>query len=153
MHVTPPQAADGARRWHYPGSAAEAGATEMAKPKRPPTWLDVAVHNVGLRLAVRALNWAYCWAVVREALGHDPSVEEVAEWWNMARRTAFRDQADFRKAFPTLETPAPLYASPEARAAIARHAEFGDKVEKWGAERRARREATAIGIAQLPATQ
>lgn len=116
--------------------------------QRQPTWLDVAVHNVGLRLAVRALSWAYNWAVVREAIERDPTVEEVAEWWGMARRTAFRDQADFRRAFPTLESPAAIYSTDEARATMRRHAEFGHKLDRLGAEFRRRREETTMRFSQ-----
>jgi len=122
------------------------------RSERTPTWLDVAVHNVGIRRAARALSWAYSWAVVREALdGHEPTVEEVAEWWGMARRTAFRDQSEFREAFPSLDSPAAIYASAEAREAIGRHAEAGQKLEDWVKERRAKRETWSISVAQLPA--
>lgn len=123
----------------------------MAKRKQPMTWLELAVRTAGFRAAVTATGWAYCWAVTREALGHEPTVEEVADWWNMSRRTAFREQATFRKAFPMLETPARLYATDEARAAVARHAAFGTKVERWANERRAKRDTDSIRAMLLPA--
>ena len=116
----------------------------MARRSRPVTWLELATHNVGVRKAVTATNWAYCWAVAREAIGHEPTVEEVCEWWNMSRRTAFREQAIFREAFPTLETPARIYESPEAREALARTAAAADKVEDWIRQRRARREVDGV---------
>jgi hypothetical protein len=116
----------------------------MARRKRPMTWLEVATRNAGIRKAITATNWAYCWAVTREAIGHDPSVEEVADWWKMSRRTAFRDQAIFRTAFPTLETPAKIYESEEARDALAKTAAVADKVEQWKKDRRERRELDAV---------
>lgn len=123
----------------------------MAKQKRPMTWLEVAVRNGGMRAAVTAVSWAYCWAVTREAIGREPSVEEVADWWNMARRTAFREQAAFRKAFPTLDSPAAIYSTPEAREAVARHAAAGAKLENWVKERRSRKERDSVSAFMLPA--
>jgi hypothetical protein len=112
--------------------------------------MELGVRNAGMRATVTAVGWAYCWAVTREAIGHDPSVEEVAGWWNMSRRTAFRDQAAFRKAFPTLDTPAPMYATPESRVGVARHAAAGEKVERWFEERIRRRDADSIKAFMLP---
>lgn len=111
-------------------------------PKR--TWIELGIRNAGMRTALRAANWAYCWAVVRESLGREPTVEEVAEWWNASRRSAFRDQAAFREAYPTLESPAPIYDSPDARARIARHAARADRVDKWIEERKTRREEDSM---------
>lgn len=114
--------------------------------KRTPTWLEVAVTRVGLVNGTRALSWAYNWAVVREILGHDPSAEEVAKWWNASERTTYREKSAFHKAFPELDDPAPLYASPEATEAIGRHANFGRKIDKWGEERKAKRETSMITL-------
>lgn len=123
----------------------------MAKRKRPVTWIEVAIHFAGLRNAVKAISWAYCWAVTREALGHEPTPDEVAEWWLMSRRTAFRDQKAFREAFPMLETPAPIYDSDEAREVISKHAaaytRVDDRIDRWGEERRARKDLDAMRAA------
>jgi hypothetical protein len=113
--------------------------------------MEVAVRNGGMRAAVTAMGWAYCWAVTREAVGHEPTVEEVADWWNMARRSAFREQAAFRKAFPTLESPALIYSTPESREGVARHAAAGDKVERWILERRNRKETDSVNAFMFPA--
>lgn len=89
---------------------------ETVPPKqRQMTWAQVAVRNAGLRAGLRALRWAYLWSVARLALQHDPSVEEVAEWWCQSLRTTYRDQAAFRQAFPTLESPTAIYDTPKAR--------------------------------------
>ena len=123
----------------------------VPKQKRPMTWLEVAVRNGGMRAATTAMSWAYCWAVTREAIGHEPSVDEVADWWNMARRTAFREQAAFRKSFPTLDSPAAIYSTPESREAVARHAAAGDRLERWIADRRNRKESDSVNAFTLPA--
>ena len=125
----------------------------MSKQKRPMTWMEVAVRNGGMRASVTAMSWAYCWAVTREAIGREPTVEEVADWWNMARRTAFREQAAFRKAFPTLDSTAPIYSTPESREGVARHAAAGDKLERWILERRNRKETDSVNAFMFPAEQ
>lgn len=89
--------------------------------------------------------------LTREAVGHEPTVEEVTDWWNMARRSAFREQAAFRTAFPTLESPALIYSTPESREGVARHAAAGDKVERWILERRNRKEADSVNAFMFPA--
>lgn len=124
----------------------------MVKPENQGTWIQLGVRNAGIRKTMKAINWAYCWAVVQESMGREPTVEEVGDWWNMSRRTAFRDQSSFRAAFPTLDSPAPLYASEEARSKIARHAAFGDRMDRWAEERRSRREVDAVDAAMQRAT-
>lgn len=74
--------------------------------------------NAGFRKAYRAVMWAVSWAIAQEALGHDPSVEEVAKWWELPRRTAFSEQQAFREAFPTLLTPALMFESSVAQRKI-----------------------------------
>jgi len=120
----------------------------MVGKKRPAkTWLEVAVARTGLRNAVRALTWAHEWSVAATALGHDPTVEEVADWWNMTRRTAFREQAAFREAFPEVESPMRLYASEAGQAKLHTLAGALLKVDEAGERRRARK--AEVGIAQL----
>lgn len=93
------------------------------------TWMEVAVSNAGIRKGISALGWAYAWAVARQSIGHDPSVDEVADWWRQSRRTAYRNQAAFRKAFPTLETPSRIFEQPEIQERIREAAKFGDKMD------------------------
>jgi hypothetical protein len=120
-------------------------------PKR--TWIELGVQNAGMRKTLKAINWAYCWAVVRESLNRDPTVEEVADWWNSSRRSAFRDQAAFREAFPNLDSPAPIYDSADARARIAKHAAVADRIDKWVDERKARREQDSLSAVLAPARE
>ncbi len=116
------------------------------KQKRPATWIEVAVKNAGMRKGTTGLVWAFEWAVVRETLGREPSVEEVAETWGLNRRKAFREQAAFREAFPMLETPAHIYANAEVRAALKSFSELGGK------RKRPSQDLGAIRIGTLPAT-
>jgi len=79
---------------------------------RQPTWIEVAVFNAGVVKGATAITWAWCWGITREVLKRDPSVEEVAEWWNTSIRTAYRDHAAFKKAFPMLDSPAAYVDNP-----------------------------------------
>ncbi|MEI2815392.1 MAG: hypothetical protein V9E99_02875 [Microthrixaceae bacterium] len=124
----------------------------MAKAKRKPTWLEVAIHYAGMRDAIKAMSYAYCWAVVREASGEDPSAEDIAKWWNQSERTTYREQAAFRKALPMLDTPALIYATEESRESIRRMIGLADQVEEWGKECRARREQDGVKAFVLGAT-
>lgn len=108
----------------------------MPKAERQMTWLELAFRNAGFRKGQTALVWALMWAVTRESKGSDPTVDEVAAWWKENERTAYREQAAFRAAFPTLETPAKIFEVPEVRARIAKLAKEGDDME---ARKKARR--------------
>ncbi len=119
---------------------------------RQPTWIEVGIRNAGFLKAQTALVWAWMWAVTRESVGHDPTVEEVAEWWKESPRTAYREKAAFTKAFPMLESPATIFDNPVARAKLAELAKLGDDM---AANKRARRrvpEAAVIDVGLLRAT-
>jgi hypothetical protein len=73
--------------------------------KKAPTLLSVAVRNVGFRRGCRAVAFLVCWAIVEDALGRTPTLDEYADWWKESRSTAFREQAIFREAFPGELTP------------------------------------------------
>ena len=122
----------------------------MVKPKRKPdTWLELAVANAGMRLGLRGMSWALSWAIVRAAIGHDPSAEEVAAWWKENPRTAYREQAAFRKAFPEFDTPARLFVTREAKALVN---EFVASLPKGGALKQIRTlEEATIRIGYMPA--
>jgi hypothetical protein len=99
------------------------------------SWLEAAVGNAGMRQGLRGMSWALSWAIVRTALGHDPTVEEVAEWWNENPRTTYREQAVFRRSFPTFVTPAPIFDNPEATALVQK---FAISMSKSGAVKEVR---------------
>ena len=123
-------------------------ATNRGRP--PKTWMEVAVLNAGMRQAFRAMTWTLDWQTVRAATGADPTAEQVAEWWDASKRTAYRNQAAFREAFPSLDTPAPIFSDPNAQAAIQAVA---DALNELSAIKRARAiERATVMIGQLPAT-
>lgn len=73
-----------------------------------PSLLEVAVRRVGPLKGARVLAFMVAWDVVRRELGHEPTLDEYAEWWRVSKRTAFREQAQFRKCFPAESDPARL---------------------------------------------
>ena len=118
--------------------------------KRKPTWLEVAVYHGGIRSAIKALNWAHSWMHVQVAFGREPTVDEVAEWWNMSRRTAFRDQAAFRTCFPDLDSPAAIYANnPGAVANITKAVEILNSIDAAKRARQAARDTDIIDTGLL----
>jgi len=112
--------------------------------------MELGVTNAGLRQTFRAITWALDWQTVRASLDNDPSVEEVAKWWNESLRTTYRNQAAFRDAFPTLETPAQIFTSPQAQEAIKAVALAVDERSALKKVRAIERATVLIG--QLPAT-
>ena len=71
------------------------------------TWAEVGIRNGGFRATIRGLRFAMGWGLATAELGREPeSIDEYAETMELTRRTAFRDQAAFREAFPTETTPA-----------------------------------------------
>jgi hypothetical protein len=56
-----------------------------------------ACRKHGFRTVARTIGYVGAWCVAAESLGHAPSFDEYREWWAASERTAFRDQAAFRK--------------------------------------------------------
>ena len=78
----------------------------MAKRKRPATWAEVGVANAGFRATLHAFHFAMGWGLATAELGREPeTVDEYAEVMGLSRAKAFRDQQDWRKAFPEHDTP------------------------------------------------
>lgn len=96
--------------------------------KRPArTWAEVGVANAGVRGAVHAFTFAMGWGLATAELGREPeSVDEYARIMEVSRAKAFRDQQDFRKAFPSQETP---YAFNVKTGAQARYDEAYDRLK------------------------
>ncbi len=117
-----------------------------ARHSQTTTWLQLAVRNAGIREGLRAMNWSFRWAVTREALGHDPTADQIAEWWLESRRTTFRGQKAFRAAFPSLETPAPIYTQPELRRRMREIVKIGNDLDEKARTRRLDLEIINIGL-------
>jgi aminopeptidase N len=113
--------------------------------------MQVAVRNAGFKMGTRALVWALLWAVTREAIGREPAVEDVMEWWNESRATAFREQAAFRKAFPTLKTPALIWDNPDAQKYVKELVRRFKTAEAFAAADRRQFEQVAVDVGILPA--
>lgn len=116
------------------------------RPSRSPTWIEVAVSNAGFRKANTALVWAMCWAIVREVIADDPTVEQVADWWSTPYRTAYREQAAFREAFPTLDSPTQMLDAPETREHIANLAKAMQRSDE---KKKSRRALPDLSVLQL----
>lgn len=68
--------------------------------------LTIAARAVGLRRAVRVLTFMAAWDRARRATRKQSlTLQEYAEWWRETERTAYREQALFREAFPGELTP------------------------------------------------
>lgn len=114
------------------------------------TWMEVAVRNGGFRDGIKALDWAHSWIHVQVALGRDPSVDEVAEWWNISRRSAFRAQAAFRTCFPEAESPAIIYANnPSALDSVRRTVKALEKLDAAKRSRQAARDTDILNTGLL----
>jgi hypothetical protein len=76
-------------------------------PKREPrTLLEVIYSRTGsLRATYRVGMLIQQWALCRRDLGRRPEVTEYAAWWKISERTAYRELAEFAKAFPEEDYP------------------------------------------------
>lgn len=72
------------------------------------TLIELCVERVGFRRGAKVMAFVIAWGRAKEALGHVPGVEEYADYWKVNHRTAWREIALFREAFPELERPDPL---------------------------------------------
>ncbi len=67
--------------------------------REPRTYLELAMVNVGMFGAPKALAYFGMWAWLADQLGHWPTPEEFGEKFLLSRSQAFRRQALMRKAF------------------------------------------------------
>lgn len=68
--------------------------------------LRVAASRVGTWRAYRVIAFMVEWQIARESLGVETlTLQEWAAWWRVNERTAYREQARFREAFPEEATP------------------------------------------------
>lgn len=80
------------------------------KKKRPPTFLEVACSRVGLKNGTRVMAFVIAWADTEAELDREPTIEEYAAAWKVSARTAYRELALFREAWPEFESPSGLAA-------------------------------------------
>lgn len=68
--------------------------------------LTIAARQIGMRRAFRVLTFMAAWDRARKAMRRETlTLQEYADWWRENQRTAYRDQALFREAFPSESTP------------------------------------------------
>lgn len=83
----------------------------MFKRKYDPTnasLLEVAYAHTGSMLkAGRVVAFVNAWGIVRDDLGHEPSVIEFGEYWGVSRQTVYDQLHLFREVF-TCEFPGPI---------------------------------------------
>jgi hypothetical protein len=72
------------------------------------TLFEQAQKKVGIRRAAQSLAFMVQWGMVRDDLGREPTIYEYGQWWKLSQRTAFREQAHFREAFPGESSPSRL---------------------------------------------
>ena len=82
---------------------------------KAPSILETMFARVGMRAGMRVGTFIAAWATAEKDIGHEISCDEYADWWKMARSTAFREQAAFRECFPEFETPTTLINACVAR--------------------------------------
>lgn len=74
--------------------------------RRRQTFSEVGISNAGWATTLRAFRWGLWWALATAHLKREPvSVDEFAKEMGVNVRTAYREQAAFRRAFPHEETP------------------------------------------------
>jgi hypothetical protein len=102
-------------------------------PKRQPrearTLLEVCVARAGLRKGALIAEYIIEWTLCTADVGHEPSANEVAQWWKASERTAWRRLAAFKAAFPEFDNPAPLARQLIAEAAKRRIGEGLNRTE------------------------
>jgi hypothetical protein len=78
-----------------------------ARPQRPPrTLLEQIQRNTGsLRKTLQVGSTISAWAIAHRELGHTPLVHEYASYWKISERTAWREMARFKEAFPHEDNP------------------------------------------------
>jgi hypothetical protein len=74
--------------------------------RQPRTLLEhIYVRTRSMKATVRVGTLVTQWAIVRRDLGRRPMVSEYCEWWGISEATAYRELAEFRKAFPGEDGP------------------------------------------------
>ena len=73
---------------------------------RPVTLIEAVHERTGSWLRTgQIVAFIEAWRVVRDVLGREPTMTEYIAHWRQPDRSAWREQARFREAFPEHETP------------------------------------------------
>ncbi len=84
----------------------------MQRKNRPPTLGAIAIGRLGWRNGGHALTFMACWWITTRSLGRPPeTIDEYSDWWKQSRAKGFREQAQFRLAFPEYSDPMALAAA------------------------------------------
>lgn len=68
--------------------------------------MERCLYSVGVVKGGRVAAFVVQWAMAEAAEGGDElKIEQVADWWGDAHRTAYRRLAEFREVFPEFSTP------------------------------------------------
>jgi hypothetical protein len=71
--------------------------------------LALCIQRAGWRRGAQVAEFVMEWTICAEDVGHDPGIEEFADWWrDGSRRTAYRRMDAFRAAFPEATTPSDI---------------------------------------------
>lgn len=89
-------------------------------PKANDTLMAMAIRNVGMRKAFKAMLYLAQWGIAYEAEG-PMTPEQLSEWWKESRATSFGNQAKFREAFPGEQTPERLWTVAQVERATRRN--------------------------------
>jgi hypothetical protein len=84
---------------------------QPVKRQRRQTIASIAQGKLGVWKGARCVAFMVCWEQTRRELGREPTLEEYMEVWNVSRATAFREQREFRLAFPGNATPSSVFDS------------------------------------------
>lgn len=79
--------------------------------RRDQSILELALAIGGYRKGFRVAMFIEQWTIAQHAIGHEPTLIEVADWWKEQHSTWFKRQSEFREIFDRLDTPAPIAAA------------------------------------------
>ena len=79
--------------------------------RAPRTLLEQAIVQVGVVKSAQVMTFILQWGLLVDKLDREPTMEEYGEYALVKRAQAFRRQALFRKSFPGVESPTPIWVA------------------------------------------
>jgi hypothetical protein len=92
---------------------------------REPTLIEVCIAHGGIRKGARICTFITQWTMASQAIGHEITLEEFADWWKDPRSTSYRYQQEFRECFPHLKNPQAIANLTLARLEASQHGVTG----------------------------